>query len=116
MSEKGYDYQLVGPGATDAQKCPVCELIVRNAYKVFCCDRRLCRSCLFQLSSDVPCPQCNQVISGYRNDPDSDREIQSLTVFCRFKSVGCDWTGELIHAYSHIEDCKNIEQFVLLRR
>ena len=40
------------------------------------------------------------------------RMIQSLTVYCRFRSIGCQWTGELCDHESHVKSSHSCQEKV----
>ena len=104
---EGYDYQFLEPGPSDDQKCPICHLVVRNAYQVNCCGKILCEGCLMKYRRQSPrCPMCRTHIGNkYFKDTRSDREIKSLKVYCDNKEAGCDWTGEVREIEKHLEEC-----------
>ena len=108
--QEGYDCMFVEPGpADDDHRCPICRLIVRDAYQVNCCGKILCRTCLFKHkshSSNFSCPCCRKGLGNkYFQDTRSNREILSLRVYCPHKSSGCDWTGELKKMDTHCQEC-----------
>ena len=103
-TEKGYDCEFIEPGPTDDHKCPCCFLVVRDAYQVNCCGKILCRNCFFKArsSSFFQCPCCRESLgNNYFRDTRSNREIQSMKVYCPSKRFGCVWTGELREMYMH---------------
>ena len=103
----GYDYQFLEPGPSDDQECPICHLVVRNAYQVNCCGKILCEGCLMKYRKQSRrCPMCRTHIGDkYFKDTRSDREIKSLKVYCDNKEAGCDWTGEVREIEKHLEEC-----------
>ncbi len=104
---EGYDHQFLEPGPSDDQKCPICHLVVRNAYQINCCGKILCRGCLMKYRRQYHrCPMCRTYIGDkYFKDTRSDREIKSLKVYCDNKEAGCDWTGEVRQIEKHLERC-----------
>ena len=107
---EGYDYQFLEPRPSDDQKCPICHLVVRNAYQVNCCGKILCEGCLMKYrrqSRRCRCPMCRTHIgNNYFKDTRSDREIKSLKIYCDNEEAGCDWTGEVRKIEKHLEeDC-----------
>ena len=104
---EGYDYQFLEPGPSDDQKCPICHLVVRNAYQVNCCGKILCEGCLMKYRMQSGrCLMCRTHIGDkYFKDTRSDREIKSLKVYCDNKEAGCDWTGEVREIEEHLEEC-----------
>ncbi len=103
----GYDYQFLEPGPSDDQKCPICHLVVRNAYQVNCCGKILCRGCLMKYRMQSGrCLMCRTNIGDkYFKDTRSDREIKTLKVYCDNKEDGCYWTGEVRQIEKHLEEC-----------
>ncbi len=95
---------LVPP--TNDQKCPICHLVVRDAYQVNCCGKLLCNGCLIKYRSNhgTGCPLCRRKIAAdaFFQDTKSDREIKSLQVYCNYKDAGCKWIGELRDVEKHI--------------
>ena len=104
---EGYDYDFVKPGPTDEQKCPICFLVVRDAYQVNCCGKLLCKSCLMRYLEDHDtCPMCRgEVRENYFKDTKSNREILNLNVFCVYKNVGCEWSDILRSIDDHRQSC-----------
>ena len=105
---EGYDYQFFEPGGpSDIQKCPICHLVVRNAYQVNCCGKILCEGCLMRLCEfSDKCPMCRESIGDkYFKDTKSTREINHLKVFCDYKRTGCEWSGQLSDIESHKDKC-----------
>ena len=104
---EGYDYQFLEPRPSDDQKCPICHLVVRNAYQINCCGKIMCKGCLIKCRKTSPtCPMCRtQIGNKYFKDTRSDREIKSLKVYCDNKEAGCDWTGEVRKIEKHLKDC-----------
>ena len=102
-----YDHQFLEPGHSDDQKCPICHLVVRNAYQVNCCGKILCEDCLMEYCRQFrKCLMCRTHIGDkYFKDTRSDREIKSLKVYCDNKEAGCDWTGEVRRIEKHLERC-----------
>ena len=106
-SFEGYDYQFIDPSGDD-QKCPICHLVVRDAYQVNCCGKILCNCCLVRCRNggSNTCPMCREDMGDkHFKDTKSDREIKSLRVYCSYKDGGCEWTGELRGVEKHIHDC-----------
>ena len=104
---EGYDYQFFEPGPSDDQKCPICHLVVRNAYQVNCCGKILCEGCLmkYRMQSGI-CLMCRiHIGDNYFKDTRSDREIKSLKVYCDNQEDGCNWTGEVRRIEKHLERC-----------
>ena len=119
---EGYEYQFLEPGPSDDQKCPICHLVVRNAYQVNCCGKILCEDCLmkYRMQSGI-CLMCRAHIGDkFFKDTRSDREIKSLKVYCDNKEAGCDWTGEVRRIEKLLErcgykeiDCEKCEETIL---
>ena len=104
---EGYDYQFLEPGLSDDHKCPICRLVVKNAYQINCCGKIMCKGCLMKCcETSQKCPMCRTRIGNkYFKDTRSDREIKSLKVYCDNQENGCDWTGEVRVIEKHLEDC-----------
>ncbi len=104
---EGYDYQFAKPGPTDDQKCPICFLVVRDAHQVNCCGKLMCNWCLNRCKNgSSTCPMCRENIGDkYFKDTKSDREIKSLSVYCKYTDEGCDWIGEMRNIESHTQEC-----------
>ncbi len=104
---EGYDYQFVNPGPTDDQKCPICHLVVRDAYQVTCCGKLLCNGCLTRCrNKSGKCPLCRRNIGNkYFQDTRGGREIESLRVYCNYKDAGCKWISELRNVEKHMNTC-----------
>ena len=104
---EGYDHQFLEPGPSDDQKCPICRLVARNAYQVNCCGKIMCEGCLIKCcETSETCPMCRTRIGNkYFKDKRSDREIQSLKIYCDNKEAGCDWSGQVRDIEKHLEHC-----------
>ena len=123
---EGFDRQFVDHRLADNFKCPICHLVVRNAYQVNCCGKIFCCSCFmrhkrtsetnpsifgrFDSSSQFTCPCCRkelgEAVQRYFQDTRSNQEIQSLKVYCTHKDSGCNWVGELRQEGGHSKSCK----------
>ena len=103
----GYEYEFLNPDHAEEQKCPICFLVVRDAYQVNCCGKIMCESCLMRLLQGCEtCPMCRDNIGDkYFKDTKSDQSIKSLRLFCSYRSAGCEWNGELRNVEEHLNDC-----------
>ena len=104
---EGYDHQFLEPGPSDDHKCPICRLVVRNAYQINCCGKIMCKGCLMKCcETSETCPMCRTRIGNkYFKDTRSDREIKNLKVYCDNQENGCDWTGEVRVIEKHLKEC-----------
>ena len=110
LNNNNEGYQFFEPGHSDDWECPICRLVVRDAYQVNCCGKVLCKCCLMKWTNESnhsSCPVCRSenIRSKYFKDTRSDREIKRIRVFCNNEDSGCDWSGEVRDMENHVENC-----------
>lgn len=111
-AEDGYDEDWVG-GILDQHKCAICHFVLRNPVQETGCGHRFCKYCWDNLCSyneqngrQTTCPLGREVIEHVFPDKGMKRDVESLKVYCKLKSAGCTWTGELRDAKNHNEKCE----------
>ena len=105
--EGGHDYELVSDLASDDYICLICTFLAREAQQATCCGKIFCRQCL-EVSARVnlKCLHCFQDLRrNYFPDQRAIRDINQLKVYCKNKTGGCKWEGELYCAETHHDIC-----------
>ena len=104
---EGYDYELVSGPPSDDYICLICTLIAREAQQASCCGKIFCKQCLEKSArANNNCPHCREDLNGkYFPDRRAIRDINQLQVYCKNKTEGCKWEGELHHAETHHDSC-----------
>lgn len=85
-------------------ECSVCLCILEEPQLVDCsCGAHFCKSCIEPVkAAKKPCPLCKGPFSTLILDRHLQRTINSLKVYCSFKSDGCKWVGELKEVSGHM--------------
>uniref|UniRef100_A0A1X7U9G0 Death domain-containing protein n=1 Tax=Amphimedon queenslandica TaxID=400682 RepID=A0A1X7U9G0_AMPQE len=95
----GYDVQFAERHRELAEKytCVICRMVPKDVHQFTCCGKLVCYSCIENYKRESPhnCPVCRKHGFKYFNDTSLNQEILSLKVFCYYKELGCQWTGEL---------------------
>ena len=95
--------------------CQICHDLLVNPQETTCCGKAFCLNCLekWKKGSHRPsCPVCRCSGLEYNVSRTTQRMIKSLTVYCRFKSIGCQWTGELCDHESHVKSSHSCQEKV----
>ena len=105
--DRGYEYEFIKPGPSEDCICAICNLVARNAHQSSCCGKIFCEVCINKLkksSSKFKCPNCRQNFR-YFKDIKTNREIQSLKIYCTNHNDGCLWEDVLQKVEEHIKTC-----------
>ena len=89
--DRGYDYEFIKPGPSEDCICAICHLVARNAHQSSCCGKIFCEVCINKLKKSrhqINCPMCRQNFRCFK-DIRTNREIQSLKIYCTNHSDGC---------------------------
>ena len=102
----GYDCDLIEEPPDDLI-CPICLLPPRKPHLISCCGRKLCHSCIDRVKqAGDPCPCCREEEYIIVKDKMVERQVLDLKVYCKNKSKGCPWSGELRDLEKHTaESC-----------
>uniref|UniRef100_A0A1X7TZF9 RING-type domain-containing protein n=1 Tax=Amphimedon queenslandica TaxID=400682 RepID=A0A1X7TZF9_AMPQE len=101
----GYDCDLIEEPPDDLI-CPICLLPPRKPHLISCCGRKLCHSCVDRVKqAGQPCPCCREEEYIIVKDKMVERQVLDLKVYCKNKSKGCHWSGELRDLEKHTESC-----------
>ena len=103
----GYDYEFIKPGPSDDYICAICCLVARNAHQSSCCGKIFCEVCINKLKKpgyQINCPMCRQNFSHFK-DIKTNRDIQSLKIYCTNHNDGCLWEDVLQKVEEHIKTC-----------
>ena len=85
-------------------ECSVCLSILKEPQLIDCdCGSSFCRTCIQPIKSEgKPCPLCNGPFTTAIPDRRLNRTLNSLQVYCSYKTSGCKWVGELGMLTQHI--------------
>ena len=85
-------------------ECSVCLSIFKEPQLIDCdCGSSFCRTCIQPIMSEgKPCPLCNGPFTTAIPDRWLNRTLNSLQVYCSYKTSGCKWVGELGKLTQHI--------------
>ena len=106
--DMGFDCDFVKTPPDVDLLCKICYLPARDPQQANeCCGNTFCATCLHRyihtkLLDTTRCPCCNKVPFTFVPDKKTERCVGDLMVFCRNKSLGCDWTGELRSLEQHV--------------
>ena len=101
----GYDCDLIEEPPDDLV-CPICLLPPRKPHLISCCGRKLCHSCVDRVQqAGQPCPCCRGEQYVIVIDKMVERQVLDLKVYCKNKSKGCPWSGELRDLEKHTKSC-----------
>ena len=101
----GYECDLIEEPPDDLI-CPICLLPLRKPHLISCCGRKLCHSCVDRVQqAEQPCPCCRGEQYVIVIDKMVERQVLDLKVYCKNKSKGCPWSGELRDLEKHTESC-----------
>ena len=95
-------------------ECPLCLQWLKEPTLTSCCGHHFCRECIEHVvREDHICPLCKE--KGFQTflNKDVQRKLNTQRVFCRQKSRGCGWVGELGRLERHLNaregDCDFVE-------
>ena len=99
------DYDFVDKPSQGEFYCPVTfELLLDPVQTSACCGNHLSRAVAEKLKTEKkPCPICNKSPLKTTDDLFFKRKVLHLKVFCRNKSTGCKWVGELGELDNHLK-------------
>ena len=101
----GYECDLIEEPPDDLV-CPICHLPLRKPHLISCCGRKLCHPCVGKVQrARQPCPCCREKQYIIVIDKMVERQVLDLKVYCKNKSKGCPWSGELRDLEKHTESC-----------
>uniref|UniRef100_A0A1X7TYC5 RING-type domain-containing protein n=1 Tax=Amphimedon queenslandica TaxID=400682 RepID=A0A1X7TYC5_AMPQE len=101
----GYDCDFLEEPPDDLI-CPICLLPPRKPHLISCCGRKLCHFCVNRVKqAGDPCPCCREKQYVIVIDKIVERQVLDLKVYCKNKSKGCHWNGELRDLEKHTESC-----------
>ena len=103
------DCEFVNELLIDIQTdCPVCLQVLFDPYKVTCCGKSFCQTCIERIKSDQQaCPTCREKMFSCFPNEELQNSIHQLLVRCTYKNEGCEWTGELGELDNHLNQCPN---------
>ena len=85
-------------------QCPLCLQFLKEPTLTSCCGHHFCRECInHAITHSHVCPLCNnQGFQTFRNK-EKERLVNALKVYCKWKSRGCEWVGELGRLEHHLD-------------
>ena len=103
--EGGYDYDFV-EDPLDRLVCKICHCPCREALISECCGQGFCKCCFDKVKSATgvcsqACPTCRTDPFIANPQPEADRRIKELKVYCPNMKDGCEWIGELSIIVNH---------------
>ena len=98
----------------DELQCPLCLEFLKEPTLTSCCGHHFCRECINRaITRSHVCPLCNN--QGFQTllNKEKQRLVNTLKVYCKWKSQGCEWVGELGRLEHHLDveegDCGCVE-------
>ena len=102
----GFDCEFVEPPPKVIQtNCPICLLVLREPYQATCCGKSFCWKCYEKAEeNESSCPTCNKQDDDFFcfHNKGLQLPLYDLKVYCKNKSKGCEWTGELRELDNHL--------------
>ena len=101
----GFECEFVEPPPKVIQtECPVCLLVLREPYQATCCGKSFCRLCYEKAEeNESVCPTCKEEDDFFcYHNKGLQLPLYDLKVYCKNKSKGCEWTGELRELDNHL--------------
>ena len=105
--------EFVEPLANEL-KCPLCLEFLKEPAITSCCGHHFCHGCIDRvITRNHVCPLCNN--QGFQTflNKEKQRLVNTLKVYCKWKSRGCEWVGELGRLDHHLDveegDCGCVE-------
>ena len=96
-------------------ECPLCLLWLKEPTLTSCCGHHFCRGCIERVvERDHVCPLCKE--KGFETflNKDIQRKLNTQKVYCRQKSRGCEWVGELGKLECHLDVAEGDCGFVMV--
>ena len=96
-------------------ECPLCLLWLKEPTLTSCCGHHFCRGCIEHVvERDHVCPLCKE--KGFETflNKDIQRKLNTQKVYCRQKSRGCEWVGELGKLECHLDVAEGDCGFVMV--
>ena len=98
----------------DELQCPLCLEFLKEPTLTSCCGHHFCSECINRaITRSHVCPLCNN--QGFQTllNKEKERLVNALKVYCKQKSRGCEWVGELGRLERHLDveegDCGCVE-------
>ena len=83
--------------------CPVTFELLTDPVETSCCGNNISRSTAERLQAEgKPCPLCQEVPLESTIAKYFKRKVMQLKVYCKNKSTGCEWKGELGELDNHL--------------
>lgn len=99
------DYDFIDSPDQDYY-CPVSLSILLDPHQTTCCGHHISQEAAHSLVKDgKPCPMCKSLDFATQEDKYFRRKVKGLKVTCHYKSLDCDWIGELGHLEHHLIAC-----------
>ncbi len=86
--------------------CVECRNMLKEPILTGCCGKNMCNDCIVVEKGGV-CPLCQSDDLSFVTDRRVIREIDSLSIYCKYHEDGCGWVGSTKEIKYHLEkDCK----------
>ena len=110
MSKQGFECEFVKKLQEVLEtKCLICKRVLREPYQADCCGKSYCHQCIAGYkSTNQPCLECGSKAFTLFHNKGLQKSIYGLCVYCTYKNLGCEWTGEL----KELDDHLNVHQLL----
>ena len=100
----GFECEFVEKPSKGIQsECPICLLVLREPYQATCCGKSFCKQCADKAKArNQACPTCNIRNINLFHNKGLQQSLYDFEVYCKHKSKGCEWTGELRELDNHL--------------
>ena len=101
----GFECEFVEPPPKVIQtECPICLHVLREPYQATCCGKSFCKQCYEKAEeNESSCPTCKDDDDFFcYHNKGLQLPLYDLKVYCKNKSKGCEWTGELRELDNHL--------------
>jgi len=98
----------------DELQCPLCLEFLKEPTLTSCCGHHFCHECINRaITHSHVCPLCNNQGFQTFHNKEKERLVNTLKVYCKWKSRGCKWVGEFSRLERHLDveegDCGCVE-------
>ena len=104
MSKQGFECEFVKKLQEVLEtECLICKQVLREPYQADCCGKSYCHQCIVGYkSTNQPCLECGSKAFTLFHNKGLQKTIYGLCVYCTYKNLGCEWTGELKELDDHL--------------
>ena len=88
----------------DELQCPLCLEFLKEPTLTSCCGHHFCHECINRaITHSHVCPLCNNRGFQTFHNKEKERLVNALKVYCKWRSGGCKWVGELGRLEHHLD-------------